>query len=61
MGNKELKIVVPEENASGLYLEFERWMLDMRDPQRNMQTALEKFKKEESDKNLIILKGRQQR
>lgn len=49
------------ENASGLYLEFERWMLDMRGPQRNMRTALEKLKKEESDKNLIILKGRRQK
>lgn len=49
------------KNTSGSYLEFERWMLDMRDPQSNMWTALEKLKKEESDKNLIILKGRQQR
>lgn len=49
------------ESTSGSYLEFEKWMLDMRDPQRNMLKTLEKIKKEKSDKNFIILKGRQQR
>lgn len=49
------------ESTSGSYLEFEKWMLDMRDPQRNMLKTLEKIKKEKADKNFIILKGRQQR